>query len=105
MNDDRLALESGCTKPCNFDKYEVAQNPFGRTMNDEVSLIYNIHIYIYNGKNFIVHSKEFMNFSGFSLLAEMGGFLGLFLGVSFFDIFTSGVYNYVGHYVSKLFKQ
>ena len=85
LTPSQILDRTGCMKPCHYIDYPVKQTQFdmllpkGRTHSIEVSLMLE--------DRFVEFHEEYLQFDGLSLLGELGGFFGLFLGLSFYHVF------------------
>ena len=74
---------TGCGKPCKYNEYKIvgedkAQSKPGRA-----------GIYFQFATKDVVIEKELASYSGLSLLSDIGGSLGLFLGFSFLMVWDA----------------
>ena len=76
-----IVNRTGCPKPCHYKEYKL----FGKeqTNSDESPFIY------FKTKGEVVIEKELTSYSGLSLIADIGGSLGLFLGFSFLMVWDA----------------
>jgi hypothetical protein len=65
---------AGCSKPCRYKEYKIV---------GKEKLHGKAYLFLDFAKNEVVIEKEMKSYSGLSLLADIGGSLGLFLGFSF----------------------
>ena len=82
-----LYEDTGCLKPCSYTDYRVERAPYhtpsslSHSLNEvTVSMIYADVV--------IEREEDFLQFDGLELTGELGGFLGLFLGLSFYEVLS-----------------
>ena len=82
--------KTGCLKPCSYSHYSVQKMPYEKP--SEVGLSNTtIHVRLFYNEPVIEHVEEFLQFDELELTGELGGFMGLFLGLSFYDILAKGL--------------
>ena len=76
--------KTGCVKPCHYKEYELDQeeNWPGKRDSEFVILFSNSDVVI---------EKELASYSAVSLISDIGGALGLFLGFSFLMLWDSAM--------------
>ena len=73
---------TGCPKPCQYIEYKLVgkeQSPHGG----------NFEFLSFKTKEEVVIEKELTSYSGLSLLADLGGSLGMYLGFSFLMVWDA----------------
>ena len=82
LNDNRMNIEK-CLFPCHYSKISVTPLIIRRKempkskMKDQMQLIFDKYIKV---------TQSSISYTGLELLAELGGYVGLFLGLSVFDL-------------------
>ena len=73
---------TGCPKPCQYKEYKLV----GKEEYENEK--YDQYIYFTTTEEVIIE-KELLSYSGLSLLADIGGTLGMFLGFSFLMVWDA----------------
>ena len=79
----KMSKLSGCLPPCTIKHYKHLSTTPQPTLSSNFTTLN-----IYFNTNIEEHENEFLAYDTFSLVGEMGGFFGLFLGLSFHQIIT-----------------
>ena len=94
LNHDHLAKLTGCTKPCFFWDYPATRSSYRESVRYDTSeqsandTNRHMSMVVYFKDQEKEYLEEFKTFDEYSLVGELGGFLGLFLGVSFYQALT-----------------
>ena len=75
-----IVNRTGCPKPCHYKEYKLAGKEEGSAYKNILYLLANDEVMI---------EKEITSYSGLSLLADIGGSLGMFLGFSFLMVWDA----------------
>ena len=90
---DLMATESSCLKPCSFTSPTVSIKDLlpehGQNENDGEHDISKQYLHF---KQFIKQTKSRIDYTELELLAEVGGYVGLFMGFSVFHLRNIFVY-------------
>ena len=76
---DIKKIAIGCKKPCNYQEYKIVGDKAPTEMNKKGFLTFSLLVV----DNNIYVETEALLYPGTSLVAEIGGTLGLFIGFSF----------------------
>jgi hypothetical protein len=68
-----------CTKPCRTTKYRLSQNTYGKAYSPQIDNFF----YLAVASTDIIVEEEIRIFDANSIVASIGGSLGLFIGFSF----------------------
>ena len=83
----KITNQTKCVKPCNYKQYKmIGQEQYNKKHSLEEAnstRIFAKHYVYIAATEEIVIEKEVAGYTGLSLLADMGGSLGMFLGFSF----------------------
>ena len=84
QNLNRIISNTGCLKPCEYTEYTLVKNVKQSLGNDGS--------YLHFSPNDVINiEKELVSYSGLSLVADIGGSLGMFLGFSFLMVWDVAV--------------
>ena len=89
QNLNRIISSTGCKKPCHYTEYNLVKKDPTQVFENQTDFGFFIHLF---PDDDILIKKEVESYSGVSLLADIGGSLGMFLGFSFitlWDVFGS----------------
>ena len=84
MTEARISTMTGCKPPCSYKTYRHLPSTANKFPTANSSNLVGVGIFFHS--NIEIHRKEFLAYDSFSLVGEMGGFFGLFLGLSFYQI-------------------
>ena len=84
LDQQGLINATGCILPCTYDKYNLAGNLVELKNNNNSSSTFELNFV----SSMIEKQVEILTYDITSLVSEVGGSLGLFLGYSFADIWT-----------------
>ena len=76
LDDDRLYVPE-CPYPCDFLMLSAATNKLRGTDEKDLEITFGQYIKV---------TESYFSYTGLELIAEFGGYVGLFLGVSVFHI-------------------
>ena len=93
---DIKEIAVGCKKPCNYQEYKIIGNKAPTTLTKEDFLTFALMAI----DNNVYVETEALLYPGTSLVAEIGGTLGLFIGFSFM-ILWDGVVRVV-HLITQI---
>ena len=98
MEQTMLVNYTNCPLPCSYKEYKLVDNPIiGKQGGDECSLEIRF------ASRAVLVEKEEKTYSFESLVAECGGFLGLFLGFSFLTVWDCLIemMNFVKNWICR----
>ena len=106
LNANELSKIYNCEKPCKYEEYKVTRSKYvaDLTKKENENITAAMYLYIYYMDNSIEEIKEYVAFDGFSLVAELGGVFGLFLGWSFYPFLVSLVIETKTRLAGKKYK-
>ena len=88
-----------CKLPCTFAYYEVTSHLPNFVESNNASRSVNLILYADSEK--VIHTKEIMIYTSNNLIADVGGYLGLLLGVSIYSLYK-GILSFVKTGLKKL---
>ena len=92
MTTERIRKVLSCLPPCSYNQFifeEPHYEEHGAEEGDGSTQ--TISMLIYFDDNLVEFHKEYVTFGELSLIGEIGGQLGLFLGVSFYQVLSEGL--------------
>ena len=87
QNLNQIISSTGCYKPCQYTEYNLVKKDPTQVFENRSD--FGVFIHLFPNDDILI-KKEVESYSGLSLLADIGGSLGMFLGFSFltlWDIF------------------
>ena len=85
---NKISTDTGCNKPCHYREYKLVKKYDTKLLSNDSNWDSIIHLF---PNDEIMVEKELKSYSGLSLLADIGGSLGMFLGFSFLMLCDAAV--------------
>lgn len=90
-SDGQLARTTGCLRPCTYRDYPIERSAYVRRNNKSVPDDGDAAIDFVFDESVLEVEEEYVAYDAFSLLGEVGGAVGLFLGWSVRGAITAAV--------------
>ena len=80
---------TGCLSACEKDRFEIRMSQITETVSDKTSDYgeVNLWLYISMRETSYVHEEQYLIYDHNSLIADVGGYMGLLLGCSILSLF------------------